>query len=136
MQTGGIKLIALLHWLRALIYVAGGLAILGVGHLGTRMISAIANDTPLNRMASGVANTLGVGALVIALIWFALGIGVWSLKNWARVVTLVLSGISALYQLTVVASFHTSWHAFRLMIDVAIVIYLMLPDVKRAFGVS
>lgn len=136
MQTVGIKLIALLHWLRALVYIVGGLAILGVGHLSSRMISAVANDTPLNKIASGVANTLGVGALVIAGIFLVLGIGIWSFKNWARVVTLALSVVSVLYHVMVVASYHTGWHVLRLLVDIAIVVYLLLPDVKHAFGAA
>jgi magnesium-transporting ATPase (P-type) len=134
MSDLGIKLIAVLHWLRALVYLAGGLAILGFAHLSTRMISAVASDTPLNRVASGFGNALGIGALVIALIWLILGIGIWSVKNWARVVTLVLAGFSLLYQLLMVATYHTSWHIVRVLVEAAIVVYLMLPDVKRAFS--
>lgn len=134
MSDLGIKLIAVLHWLRALVYFAGGLAILGVAHLSARMISAIANDTPLNRIASGFGNALGIGALIIALIWLALGIGIWTVKNWARVITLVLAGLSLLYQLLMATNYHTSWHFLRVLVDAAILVYLMLPDVKRAFA--
>lgn len=134
MSDLGIKLIAVLHWLRALVYIAGGLVILGMAHLSARMISAVANDTPLHRITSGFGNVVGVGALVIALIWLVLGIGIWSVKNWARVITLVLAGVSLLYQLMMAASFHTGWHFLRVLIDAAIILYLMLPDVKRAFA--
>jgi hypothetical protein len=136
MSDVGIKLIAVLHWLRALVYLVGGLAIMGFAHLSARMISAVASDTPLNRVTSGFGNALGIGALVIALIWLVLGIGIWSVKNWARVVTLVLAGFSLLYQLLMVASYHTSWHFLRVLVDAAIAVYLMLPDVKRAFAPS
>lgn len=134
MSDTGIKLIAVLHWLRALAYLVGGLAILGFAHLSARMIAAVANDTPLDRIVSGFGKTLGIGAVVIALIWLVLGIGIWSLKNWARVVTLVLAGLSLLYQLFMVMSFHTGWHILRVLVDAAIVVYLMMPDVKKAFA--
>jgi uncharacterized membrane protein (DUF2068 family) len=134
MQPLGIKLIAVLHWLRALVYIVGGLAILGVAHLSARMISAVANDTPLDRLTAGVGNTIGIGALVFALFWIVLGIGIWTTKNWARALTLVFAGLWLLFGLLKVAHFPTPWHLLRIAIDAAIIVYLMLPDVKRAFG--
>jgi hypothetical protein len=133
-QTLWIKLIAVLHWLRAFAYIAGGLAILGVTHLSSRMISAVANDTPLNRIASGFGNAVGIAALIIALLWLVLGIGIWSMKNWARLTTLFVAGFSLLYQLMMVVNYHTSWHFLRVIVEAAIIVYLMLPDVKRTFG--
>ena len=134
MQTTGIKLIAVLHWLRALVYIAGGLAILGFAHLSARMISAVANDTPLDRLTSGVGNTIGIGALLFGFFWIVLGIGIWTTKNWARVLTLIFAGLWLLFGLLKVAHFPTPWHLLRVVVDAAIIIYLMLPDVKRAFG--
>jgi uncharacterized membrane protein (DUF2068 family) len=133
MQDLGIKLIAVLHWLRSLAYIVGGLAILGVAHLSSRMISAVANDTPLNRMTSGLGNTIGIGVLVLGLFWVLLGVGIWMTANWARVLTLVFAGIGLLFGLVKVAHFPTPWHFLRLAVDGAIIVYLMLPEVKRAF---
>jgi uncharacterized membrane protein (DUF2068 family) len=133
MQALGIKLIAVLHWLRALVYIAGGLAILGVTHLSSRMISAVANDTPLDRLTSGVGNTIAIGALLFALFWIVLGVGVWTTKNWARVLTLVFAGLWLLFGLMKVAHFPTPWHLLRVAVDAAIIFYLLLPDVKREF---
>jgi uncharacterized membrane protein (DUF2068 family) len=130
----GIKLIAVLHWLRALVYATGALAILGVAHLSSRMISAVANDTPFGRLTSGVGNVLGVIALTIALFWVILGIGIWTMKNWARIATLIAAGLYLIYGLMSIARYPTAWHLLRVAVEIAIVVYLMLPEVKRAFG--
>jgi uncharacterized membrane protein (DUF2068 family) len=134
MQPLGIKLIAVLHWLRAAMYIAGGLAILGIAHLSGRMISAVANETPLGRWTAGLGNVVGIGVLLFALVWLALGFGIWSTKNWARVVTLAMAGIWLLFGLVAVAHFLTPLRLLRIAVDAAIVVYLMLPGVKRAFG--
>ena len=129
----GIKLIAALHWFRALVYAVGGLAIMGVMHLSSRMISAVANDTPLDRITSGLGNTIGIGALIFALFWVILGVGIWSTKNWARLATIVLAAIWLLFGLLKVAHFPTPWHLLRVAVDAGIIVFLLLPEVKRVF---
>ena len=136
MQPLGIRLIAALHWLRAAAYLVGALAVLGFAHLGARLMSAVMNDTPLNRITAGMGNVIGIGLLVFALFWIVLGFGIWTTKNWARILTLVFAGIWLLYGLTRVAAFPTPWHILRLVIDIGIIVYLMLPDVKRAFNAA
>jgi len=134
MRPVGVSLIALLHWLRGAVYAIAGLAVLGLTHLGARFMSAAASDTFLGRMATGLGKAVGLGLLVMALIWIVLGLGLWTTKNWARVLTVLFIVILLIWHLLGLARFPTPWHILRVLIDAAIVIYLLLPDVKRAFA--
>lgn len=134
MRPVGVSLIALLHWFRGAIYAVAGLAVLGLTHLGGRLMSAAASDTFLGRMATGLGKAVGLGLLVMAFIWIILGLGLWMTKNWARILTVVLVAILLIWHLLGVARFPTPWHVLRVVIDAAVVIYLLLPDVKRVFA--
>jgi len=136
MRPLGVTVIAVLHWLRGVAYAVGGLAILGVAHLSGRLMSAIANDTFLQRLTTGLGKTLAVGLLAFALFWVILGFGMWAMKGWARLLTLVFASIWLLWGLGRVAAFPTPWHILRLIVDLAIIVYLMMPEVKRLFSAA
>src|SRR5438477_4795231 len=91
MRPLGVTIIAILTWLRASLYALGGLMLIGVGHLSARLVSAIATDSFLERVVSGLGKALGVGALMIALAFIVIGFGLWELKGWARTATLILA---------------------------------------------
>jgi len=133
MRPVGVTAIAILTWLRASFYALGGLMLIGVGHLSARLVSAIATDSFLERLVSGLGKTLGVCALAIAIGFVIVGFGLWQLKNWARVATLVLAAIWLLSALFGVARYPTAFHIVRVLVDVAILVYLLLPNVKRLF---
>jgi hypothetical protein len=44
MRPIGVTLIAVMDWLRAFLFALGGLALIGVGHLSARLVSAVATD--------------------------------------------------------------------------------------------
>ena len=134
MRPLGVSLIAVLHWLRGGVYAIAGLAVLGLTHLGARFLSAATSDTLLGRMATGLGKAVGIGLLVMALIWIVLGLGLWTMKNWARMLTVLFVGLLLIWHLLGLAHFPTPWHILRVVIDAAIVIYLLLPDVKRVFA--
>ena len=133
MRPIGVTAIAILTWLRAALYAVGGLMLIGVGHLSARLVSAVATDSFLERLLSGLGKTLGVGALAIALGFVVVGFGLWQLKSWARVATLVLAAIWLLSALLALARYPTPFHIARVLVDAAILIYLALPNVKRLF---
>jgi|SRR5579862_6777041 uncharacterized membrane protein (DUF2068 family) len=133
MRPLGVTLIAILHWLRGAAYVAVGLALLGITHLSAHMISSVAADTFFQRLVSGLGKTLGYSVLLFALLYIVMGVGMWAMKNWARVLTLIFAVIwlaSATLRLMQVPS---AFHLLRAAVDVAILVYLLLPDVKRVF---
>jgi len=81
----GLTLIAILNWLRAFVFALGGLALIGVGHLSARLVSAVATDSIFEKLISFVGKSLGIGALLIAAILLRPGSGSGSLRIGAAV---------------------------------------------------
>jgi uncharacterized membrane protein (DUF2068 family) len=133
MRPVGVILIAILHWLRGALYLGVGFALLGFAHLSAHMIESVAGDTVIQRLVSGLGKTLGVAVLLFALLYIVMGFGLWAMKNWARILTLIFALIWLLSALIRMAHFPTPFHLLRAAVDVAILVYLLLPDVKRAF---
>jgi hypothetical protein len=133
MRPLGVSLIAILTWLRASLYVLVALMLIGVGHLSARLVSAVATDSFLGNLLSGLGKALGFGALAIALVYVIVGVGMWLLKNWARMATLVFAILWLLSSLLGVVRYPTLWHIVRVGVNVAILAYLLLPQVKRVF---
>jgi uncharacterized membrane protein (DUF2068 family) len=136
MRPLGVSAIAVLTWVRGALYALGGLALIGIGHLSARLISAIATDTFLENLISRLGKALGVGALLVAVLYIVVGFGLWELKNWARMLTLVFVGLWFVVGLLGLVRHPTSWHMVRAVVDVVIIAYLMLPNVKRLFATA
>lgn len=134
MRPLGVTIIAYLHWIRGLVYAFGAIMLLEATRLGGRLMSAITNDTFLARFTSHVGRAMGYGLLIFAMFWIILGVGMWMRKNWARSMTLVFALIWAVFEIVKVVSVPTPWRIFRLAVDALIVLYLLLPGVKRAFN--
>ncbi len=67
----------------------------------------------------------------MALHCIVIRLGMRAMKNWARTVTLIFVLLSAMVRLV---HFPTPFDLLRVAVDVAILVYLLLPDVKRACG--
>lgn len=133
MRPLGVTIIAILTWIRGALVAFLGLFLLVVGHVSARLVSAMASDSFFEMLFSRVGKVLGFGALLIAVAYIAVGLGLWQLKNWARAVTIVFVSIWLFLGLIGILRFPTPWHVLRVLIDGAIVVYLMLPEVKRVF---
>jgi len=133
MRPVGVTIIAVLTWIRGSMYALTGLFLLVVGHVSARLVSTMASDPFFETLFSRVGKALGFGALVIAAAYIVVGLGLWELKNWTRAVTVILVCIWLFFGLIGLLRFPTPWHVVRILIDGAIVVYLMLPEVKRLF---
>lgn len=80
--------------------------------------------------------------ILISLLWFVLGIGLWDMRNWGRWASIVLALGSVLSQavfaLFLPSLFSYSWRHIRLdplenVIDTGMVVYLFIPRVRRLF---
>jgi Predicted membrane protein (DUF2127) len=133
MRPVGVTLIAILNWLRAFMFALGGLALIGVGHLSAKLVSAVATDSFFEKLVSFLGKSLGVGALLVGFVFAAAGIGLWLLKNWGRILTLGLVGVWLLFGLLGLLRHPGPFHIVRVALDAAVVIYLILPEVGRRF---
>jgi hypothetical protein len=136
----GVTILAVLAFV-----AAGGLVLMALlSLLGGALVSSLG--------ARGVGMMAGLGAAVIAVFFLILavvevvvGIGLWKLRNWARIVTIVLCGLSFLGAvLSILNPFHIHVFFFlflvRRLIYAAIYAwilwYLFQPSVKQSFGAT
>jgi hypothetical protein len=139
----GVTVIAVLQFITAGLFIVDGLIVM------VRMSAVSRAEAGTPEMQSsplglvlGTIFGLGAVAFVAGIVCVAVGRGVWRLKNWARIVTLIACGPAAalLLYAFVVSVFlrSTALVALRnavLLSACAFVIwYLMQPDVKRVFA--
>ncbi len=135
----GVTVIALLHFLGAgLLVLCGLMMFAGGGFLAT-----MAGSSAARTMLAGMGVFLGILFLAFAALGLFIGIGLWKLKNWARVLTIVLNAISLVFAVLALfgALMHFSIGLFigvliRAAIALIIILYLLKPDVKKAFGAA
>jgi uncharacterized membrane protein (DUF2068 family) len=142
----GVTILAILDFLGAVFCILAGLGFMLSGGMIAAMLSQ--NSQLSSQIPAGVAGIVGglgvgvgVGMLILAVINALLGWGLWKLKNWARVITLiftVLGGLSlalcVLLSLVHFSLLGIIWYGFWLAIYGLIIWYLLKPDVKRAFA--
>lgn len=82
----------------------------------------------------------GVFIIIIGGVSALVGFGLWNLKNWARIVSLVLFGLSIAMQLLGLLGslahfnvFAVVWSMFWIAVDAFVIWYLLKPEVRAAF---
>ena len=71
-------------------------------------------------------------AITLGIIYTITGLGLWSLKEWARIMTVILCGLSVLYSL--IGIFFDPLLLVQLAVNLLIIWYMMRRDVREAFG--
>ncbi len=139
----GVTVLAVLNFLGAGLYalLAVLFFLIGAGGAASGMMSEMGGGAAAFLLGLGAA--VGVILLIFSAIGLAIGIGLWKLRNWARIVTIVLVGLSLLLG---VIGLLGSLIAFELgslifqAIFVAlyawIIWYLFQLHVKQAFGAA
>lgn len=138
-RPAGVTFLALLAFFGAVILALGGLVMC----LGGAMMSRMALQ-PGMRMVAGLGGAIiGLMLLGVAAVYVVMGIGLWKLQNWARILTIVLAGLGVLFfgmgMLLALVHFHVFfffWRAIFLALNVWIIVYLLQPNVKQAFGAT
>ena len=135
----GVTILAIVGFL-----IGGCLALGGLGFLlGGAVLSRMASSGGLGMLAGVGGAILGVVLFGFAALYIVDGIGLMKVQNWARILTIILVGLSllraafalttSLTHLNPVALFFTLIIA---AIEVWILIYLFKPHVKQAFGAT
>jgi hypothetical protein len=135
----GVTIFAVLAFIGAGLLVLAALGVL----LGGAMVANMAARPGMGMMAGIGGAVLGGFFVVIAAVYAVVGAGFLKLQNWARVLTIVLCGLGVLFYalgiLTALVHFHpllVVWRAVLLAVDLWIVLYLLKPHVKQAFGAT
>jgi hypothetical protein len=142
-RPGGVTAIAILDFLgTGFSLLIGLLMILGGGFIAT-----LINQQGGQGSAAGAGFFAGLGAaagiFIIIIgggICTVLGIGLWKLKEWGRIINIILWGLGGLLQalgllgtLAHFTVFGFLWNIFWLAVDAFVVWYLLKPEVKAAF---
>jgi hypothetical protein len=138
----GVTILAVLAFIGAALLVAAALVSLLAGMLVSTMLS----------FRMGMIGGVGAAFLVIffllvfAVVDIMVGVGLWKLKNWARIITIVLTAIGLLGSVLSIISPFGHMHIFlfvfliRRLILAAIYAwilwYLFQPNVKEAFDAT
>src|SRR5215468_3422012 len=138
----GVTIIAILVLIGAAFCILGGIGMM----FGGGMLATIMSQQQAQGSAAGAGVLAGLGAvggivmLVIAVLYLLVGIGLWKLKNWARLVTVILTAIGAVFQLFILVTLLLHFNIFSVMvtavvlaIQALIIWYLLRADVKAAF---
>lgn len=136
----GVIIIAVLDFLgTVLLGCLGLLAFLAMGFLAPRISEAMNGQVPAGVIA-GLGIFLGLVCMFFAAISAVLGYGILSLKEWARIVQMVLAAIGIIFGALGLLGTMLHFQVFgfvvvgiRLAINLAILWYLNQPDVKAAF---
>jgi hypothetical protein len=140
-RPGGVTAIAILDFIGAGFLVLGGIAVFfGGAFLGAVLGGGASRSGAGAGVGMMIGAALGIFMLVIAGIAGFVGWGLWSLKEWARIVQIVLAGLGifrSLFALMAIAHGHFlalpftfAWLAFYGWV----IYYLIQPEVKAAFS--
>jgi cytochrome c oxidase subunit IV len=111
--------------------------------LGGAVLSQMANSGGLGMLAGVGGAILGIILFGFAVVYVVDAMGLLKVANWARILTIILVGISLLR--SVFGMMRSLGHlnpialCFTLIvaaIDVWILVYLFKPEVKQAFGAT
>ena len=135
----GVTVIAVLDFIGAGFCVLAGVGMMVGGGFIATMMSQQSGGASAGLMGA-IGAAAGIFFLVCAAIAALLGWGMLKLKEWARIVTIVLSALGALGAVlglfAVLAHFvvfGVFWALVRLAINGLIIWYLLQPHVKAAF---
>jgi uncharacterized membrane protein (DUF2068 family) len=133
MRPPGVALIAVWFWLRGALGILLGLGIAVAGGLAGRAMHALSAGTAFPGFLAGLGAFLGIAVAGLSVLTAIAGLGVFLLKGWGRILAIALAALSLLFSIS--ALFHPHpLSLIRPIIDIAIIGYLMLPEIQAKFS--
>jgi len=141
LRPTGVVLIAVYHFLSALFLLLLAISLA----VGGTVLAALFGGSKFGP-ATGLGIGLMVGAvggvffLVFALVAAIAGWGMWSMREWGRILSIVLAVISLIFSLPGLLLmglhlnlFFGTYRLFRIAISILIIWYLVQPQIKVLF---
>jgi hypothetical protein len=141
-KPAGVIVIAILYFIGAAFSLLGGLLfIAGGGFLASLMNQqGQAGASGLATLMAGLGAVMGVVFLGFGVLDVFVALGLLKLKNWARIVAIVLSVIGACFQLLGILGSLSHFNPGSLVFNLIFLAiyawtiwYLLKPEVKAAF---
>lgn len=133
----GVTVLAILSFIGAGLTVLAALAFMMSG----AALSQMTGGGPGAAMLAGLGAIGGVFILGFAVLYVVVGIGLWMLRNWGRLLMMILAGVGLVFGaiglLTALMHFRMMglvWNVVVCAVDLLIITYLLKPHVKMAFG--
>jgi hypothetical protein len=122
----GVTIIAILSFVSGLLGLCGALFVLGLG-LAIGLVAP-----PLGALGGIISIILGISPVLLLIFAY----GAWNLRSWAWMWGIIANGLSVLSALIAVV---TTGNIFAIgthgLIPIIVLIYLLTPDIRRAFRV-
>lgn len=137
----GIALIAAFKFVKALLllgaaFAAVGIVHIGVGHFADRVLSMVSSGTDrrvtqsllsrLGGMSPARIEALGIGAFLYSALFFVEGVGLWMQRRWAEYLTIISTASFVPFEIYELMRDVTAVRIGTLVLNVAIVIYLIV----------
>jgi hypothetical protein len=138
----GVTILAILAFIGAAFCLLGGIVMMAGGGFMATLMSQQGGQGSAGAagVLAGLGAVAGVFIIIIGGVYALVGFGLWKLKNWARIVSIVLLGIGVAVQLLgllgTLAHFNLFafvWSVLWIAVDAFIIWYLLKPEVKAAF---
>jgi len=139
MRPTGVVLIAFYHFLSGAFLVLFAIA-LAVGGTVLGALFAGMHESPLGGLGMMVGLVGAIFFFFYAAVAFIAGYGMWVMREWGRVLSIVLAVISLLLSFPGLLMmglhlhlFFGTYRLFRIAISILIIWYLMQPQIKALF---
>ena len=140
MRPTGVILIALYHFLSALFLVLLSIALA----VGGSVLGAMFGGVGHNPLGAGLGFMVGIvgGAFLFAYAVVAAlaGYGIWAMREWGRILSIVLAVLSLLFSLPGLlfmglhfSLFFGGYRLLRIAVSILIIWYLMQPQIRALF---
>jgi hypothetical protein len=134
----GVSVIAVLYFLAAVGMLFCALILV----VGAAAFSAfLARQGVPSWVLAGLGAVGAVFCVISAAVLAFIGYGLWTQRNWARIVVIVLSAIGIATGLLALTAFHFGpfllvGAAIRIGVNAVILWYLLQPQVRQAFRIA
>lgn len=135
----GVVVIGILYILGAVFAILAGLGAFIFG--GAFLAHFASAGMPVGGAVAAMVSAIGVVLIVFGVFALIIAIGLFGLKNWARIVAMALAALGVIFGLLALlplalhfAMFRIFYVLIRIAINALILWYLNQPDVKKAFG--
>ncbi len=131
MRPTGVTIIALLALISGLLGLCGVTPLFGISLLGALI------PTGVTQVLAAIGGILGLVLAIGPILQIIFAYGAWNLRSWGWWLGIIATGISVLGALVAIlgsggAAIHTA--ITNALIPIIIFIYLLTPNVRRAFN--